>query len=45
MMTFLILACVTILIFTIYNISALSKFGVPSSLSATFYLWNDIQPN
>lgn len=45
MMTFLILACVAILIFTIYNIAALSKFGVPSSLSATFYLWNDIKPN
>lgn len=45
MMTFLILACVAILIFTIYNIAALSKFGVPSSLSATFYLWNGIKPN
>ena len=45
MMTILILACVAILIFTIYNIAALSKFGIPSSLSATFYLWNGIKPN
>jgi len=39
----LILACVAILIFVIYNVFVLSYFGVPSSLSASFYLWNGIK--
>lgn len=41
----LILTLMGILVFTVYNIFVLSKFGVPSSLSASFYLWNDVKRN
>lgn len=39
--TYLILACIAIGIFVIYNAIAIGLFGVPSSLSNTFYLWQD----
>lgn len=41
----LILSLVGILIFVVYNIVAIVKFGIPSSLSVTFYLWNDVKKN
>lgn len=41
----LILSLVGILIFGIYNSSVLGMFRVPSSLSATFYLWNEVKKN
>lgn len=44
-LTCLILASVAILIFVVYNIVAISKFGIPSSLSVTFYLWNGVKNN
>lgn len=44
-LTCLILSCVAILLFTVYNIVSLCKFGVPESLSNTFYLWNDVKKN
>lgn len=36
----LILSCVAIFIFLVYNCFVLAYFKVPSSLSASFYLWN-----
>ncbi len=44
-MTYLILASVGILLFIIYNIVAISLFGIPSSLSNTYYLLNNKWPN
>jgi hypothetical protein len=40
-MTNLILTCTALFIFLIYNIFVLIYFKVPSSLSASFYLWNN----
>ena len=37
----LILTCIAFLIFAVYNNVSIKKLGIPSSLSATFYLWND----
>ena len=45
MLTCLILAVVAIAIFVAYNSAVISKFGVPSSLSASFYLWNGLKKN
>lgn len=45
MSTYLILACVAIGIFVIYNAVAIGLFGVPSSLSDTFYLWKKYGEN
>ena len=44
-MTLLILVLVSLGIFLTYNAVALKKFGVPSSLSNTFYLWNGVKKN
>lgn len=41
----LILTLVGILIFIVYNSVVIGKFGVPSSLSASFYLWNGVKKN
>lgn len=41
----LILVLISVLIFAAYNAVSLHKFGVPSSLSNTFYLWNDVKNN
>lgn len=41
----LILTLVGILIFVVYNSVVIGKFGVPSSLSVSFYLWNDLIRN
>lgn len=40
---FLIL--ISLLLFTAYNAAALKRFGVPKSLSDTFYLWNSVKKN
>ena len=42
-MTTLILITTAILLFIVYNIVALNKFGIPNSLSETFYLWNGVK--
>lgn len=39
----LILTLVGILVFTVYNAAVIAKFGIPSSLSASFYLWNSVK--
>ena len=44
-MTSLILASVGILLFIVYNIVAISLFGMPSSLSNTYYYFNNKWPN
>lgn len=44
-LTCLIFACIAILIFVVYNAIAIHRFGVPSSLSSTFYLWNSVKEN
>lgn len=41
----LILCCASLAVFIAYNIALLVKFGVPSSLSNSFYLYNDIKKN
>ena len=41
----LILTLIGILIFVVYNSVVIGKFGVPSSLSASFYLWNGVKKN
>lgn len=41
MIKYLILACIAIGIFVAYNAVVIRIFGVPSSLSNTFYLWRD----
>jgi hypothetical protein len=45
MLNSLIFSLIGILVFAVYNIFVLRKFGVPSSLSASFYLWNGIKKN
>jgi hypothetical protein len=37
----LILTCIALFIFAVYNNVSIIKLGTPSSLSATFYLWNN----
>lgn len=41
----LVLIIVSLLLFTAYNAVALKRFGVPKSLSDTFYLWNGVKKN
>lgn len=41
----LVLCLLAFTIFLIYNIVAIHKFGVPSSLSNTYYLYNGIKKN
>lgn len=41
----LILTLVGILIFVVYNGVVIGNFGIPSSLSASFYLWNGLKKN
>ena len=41
----LILILISIFLFTVYNAVALKRFGVPKSLSETFYLWNSVKKN
>lgn len=43
MITCLILVLVSLAIFCVYNTLSLRKFGVPKSLSETFYLWNGVK--
>ena len=37
----LILVLASLLIFAVYNTVALNQFGVPKSLSMTYYLWEE----
>jgi hypothetical protein len=39
MITWLSLVCASLAVFLVYNIVALCIFGVPSSLSNTYYLY------
>ena len=39
-MNCLISTLIALLVFTAYNVAVLTKFGVPASLSDSFYLWN-----
>lgn len=39
----LICALVALLIFAVYNYAAIRCFGIPKTLSETFYLWQDVQ--
>jgi hypothetical protein len=41
----LILILISLFLFTAYNAVALKRFGVPKSLSDTFYLWNSVKKN
>jgi hypothetical protein len=41
----IILTLISLLLFTVYNTVALKRFGVPKSLSETFYLWNGVKKN
>ena len=41
----LILILISLFLFTVYNAVALKRFGVPKSLSDTFYLWNSVKKN
>ena len=41
----LILVLLALFVFTAYNAVAIKKFGVPESLSNTFYLWNSVKKN
>ena len=36
----IILVLISLLLFTAYNAVSLKQFGIPKSLSETFYLWN-----
>ena len=44
-MIILILALISLLLFTAYNAVSLKQFGIPKSLSETFYLWNSKKKN
>ena len=44
-MTTLILILISLFLFTAYNAVALKRFGVPKSLSDTFYLWKSVKKN
>ena len=41
----LILILISLFLFTVYNTVSLKRFGVPKSLSETFYLWNGVKKN
>ena len=45
MLNCLIFTLVGILVFTVYNVFVLRKFGVPSSLSSSFYLLDGVKKN
>lgn len=45
MMYQLILVLLSLATFVIYNATALKHFGIPKSLSETFYLWNNKKKN
>lgn len=36
----MLLILISLLLFTVYNAVSLKQFGIPKSLSETFYLWN-----
>ena len=38
-----ILIIISFCIYIVYNLISLYTFGVPGSLSATYYLWNDVK--
>lgn len=40
-MTTLILVLISLFLFTAYNAVSIKQFGIPKSLSETFYLWNN----
>jgi hypothetical protein len=44
-MTTLILILTSLFLFTAYNAVAIKQFGIPKSLSETFYLWNSKKKN
>lgn len=44
-MTTLILILISLFLFTAYNTVSIKQFGVPKSLSDTFYLWNEVKKN
>lgn len=44
-MTTLILILTSLFLFTAYNAVSLKQFGIPKSLSETFYLWNSKKKN
>lgn len=44
-MTTLTLILTSLFLFTAYNAVVLKRFGVPKSLSETFYLWNNVKKN
>lgn len=41
----MLLIIISLILFTAYNAVALKRFGVPKSLSETFYLWNGVKKN
>lgn len=41
----LILILTSLFLFTSYNAISIKRFGVPKSLSETFYLWNSVKKN
>lgn len=41
----MLLILISLLLSTAYNTVALKRFGVPKSLSDTFYLWNSVKKN
>lgn len=45
MLVQLILVLASLLIFAVYNTVALNQFGVPKSLSMTYYLWEEKKRN
>lgn len=44
-MTMLILILTSLFLFTAYNAVSIKQFGIPKSLSETFYLWNNKKKN
>lgn len=41
----MLLILISLLFFTVYNAVSLKQFGIPKSLSETFYLWNNKKKN
>ena len=41
----MLLILISLLLFTVYNAVSLKQFGIPKSLSETFYLWNNKKKN
>lgn len=44
-MVTLILILISLSLFTAYNAVSIKQFGIPKSLSDTFYLWNGVKKN